>query len=69
MNPAMYTKWQYDHKGEQSKITVVGIWGKGSKDNYQVTDYDLKQANKIEVDTVSAERMKELIDEGIIRPI
>ncbi len=64
MNPSLYTKWLYKHNGEESRIKVVGIWGKGFRDNYQVTAYELKQDNKMNIDMVAASKMKAMIASG-----
>jgi hypothetical protein len=69
MNPALYTKWLYKHDGLTIRITVVGIWGAGFKDNYQVTNYELQQGRNQDVKMISVEKMKEMIEQEMIRPL
>lgn len=64
MNPALYSKWRYQHNGQSCSMKVVGIWGKGSGDLYSISAYELKQDSKLEVDLVSASKMAAMIKDG-----
>ena len=64
MNPALYSKWRYEHSDQSATVKVVGIWGKGSGNSYQIVSYELKQDSKPQADLVSASKMSAMIKDG-----
>lgn len=65
INPAMYTKWTFNSKGKQVTYQVIGIWGIGAREHYQVVSYDLIPVDGGKLVNVEAEKMREWISKNI----
>lgn len=69
MNPAIDTRWCIQKGNLLFQFTIVGIWGNGFLNNYQVTDYELKYDHMDKIQRIPALKIKALIEENQVRPI
>ena len=55
--------------GTRFQFEIINLWGKGFKNNYEVTAYELKYTHRVEIQVKTAAELQELLKNEVIKRI